>query len=178
MAVVKKILMVLALALVSVSLGVRAQVHHVVGGDRGWDPYADLGSWSSARTFRVGDKIWFTHSAAQGKIAEVETKEEYLTCDVSNPIKMYTDDIDSISLDGEGIRYFTSSNSNKCKNGLKLHVEVVPEGKVDTTTAPLVITSESSDKAVAASPESSGSAHFGASFALLVAGSWLCYMGV
>ncbi|KAL3585014.1 hypothetical protein D5086_011881 [Populus alba] len=177
MAVVKKMLMLLVL--VSVSLGVGAQVHHIVGGERGWDPYADLGLWSSARTFRVGDKIWFTHSAAQGKIAEVETKEEYLTCDVSNPIRMYTDDIDSIALDGEGIRYFTSSNSDKCKSGLKLHVEVVPEGKTDTATAtPQVVTSESSDKAVAASPESSGSAHIGASPALLVAGFWLCYMGV
>ncbi|XP_061963419.1 umecyanin-like [Populus nigra] len=177
MAVLKKMLMLLVL--VSVSLGAGAQVHHIVGGERGWDPYADLGLWSSARTFRVGDKIWFTHSAAQGKIAEVETKEEYLTCDVSNPIRMYTDDIDSISLDGEGIRYFTSSNSDKCKSGLKLHVEVVPEGKNDTATAtPQVVTSESSDKAVAAAPEISGSAHIGASLALLVAGFWLCYMGV
>jgi len=55
MAVVKKMLMLLVL--VSVSLGVGAQVHHIVGGERGWDPYADLGLWSSARTFRVGDKI-------------------------------------------------------------------------------------------------------------------------
>lgn len=30
---------------------------HVVGGDRGWDPSSDLSTWSSARTFRVGDEI-------------------------------------------------------------------------------------------------------------------------
>lgn len=53
-----KVLM--ALALISVSLGgkwVGAEVHHVVGGERGWDPYTDLASWSSGRTFTVGDKI-------------------------------------------------------------------------------------------------------------------------
>ncbi|CAK7345102.1 unnamed protein product [Dovyalis caffra] len=177
MAVIQK--MLLGLVLVSVSLGVGAEVHHIVGGERGWDPYADIGSWSSGRTFRVGDKIWFTHHAAQGKIAEVVTKEEYLTCNVSNPIRMYTDDIDGISLDEEGIRYFTSSHSKKCKNGLKLHVEVVPEGKTDTATSNTqVVASENSNKAIAEAPESSGSARFGASFALLLAGFWLCYMGV
>ncbi|KAH8486027.1 hypothetical protein H0E87_027473 [Populus deltoides] len=178
MAMTKKILMVLVLVLVLVSLNDGAQVHHVVGGDRGWHPYSDIGSWSSARTFRVGDKIWFTHSAAQGSIAEVETKEEYLTCDVSNPIRMYTDDSDGITLDGEGVRYFTSSSSDKCKNGLKLHVEVVvPEARTDTTTTAQVA-SEGSDKAIAAPPESSAPSHFGASFALLMAGFWLSYMGI
>ncbi|MCD7466071.1 hypothetical protein HAX54_002421 [Datura stramonium] len=34
-----------------------AQVHHVVGDDRGWDPSTDVASWSSERIFRVGDKI-------------------------------------------------------------------------------------------------------------------------
>ena len=33
------------------------EVHHVVGGDRGWDPTSDLVSWSSHRIFRVGDQI-------------------------------------------------------------------------------------------------------------------------
>ncbi|KAJ6426170.1 hypothetical protein OIU84_026703 [Salix udensis] len=166
MAMNKKTLMALVIVLVSLNVG--AQVHHIVGGDHGWHPYTDIGSWSSATTFRVGDKIWFTHSAAQGRIAEVETREEYLACDVSNPIRMYSDDSDGISLDGEGVRYFTNTNSEKCRNGLKLHVEVVP----DATTPE--VTSEGSDKAIAAPPESSAaSSHFGASFALLMAGFWI-----
>ncbi|KAJ6756712.1 PEELING CUPREDOXIN putative-RELATED [Salix purpurea] len=171
MAMNKKTLM--ALVIVSVSLNVGAQVHHIVGGDHGWHPYTDIGSWSSATTFRVGDKIWFTHSAAQGRIAEVETREEYLACDVSNPIRMYSDDSDGISLDGEGVRYFMNSNSEKCKNGLKLHVEVVPEARTDTTTPE--VTSEGSDKAIAAAPpeSSAASSHFGACFALLMAGFWI-----
>lgn len=117
----------------------------------------------------------FTHSAAQGTIAELETKEAYLSCDVSNPIRMYTDTTDSISLDGEGVRYFASSNSGKCKNGLKLHVEVIPQATPETD-APKILTSERSASAVADGPTPSGSAHLGACLAFLAAGFWLCYM--
>lgn len=60
--------MAMALVVVAASLGGKqktaaaagAQVlHHVhvVGGDRGWDPSSDVASWSSGRSFRVGDKI-------------------------------------------------------------------------------------------------------------------------
>ncbi|KAE9452642.1 hypothetical protein C3L33_15456, partial [Rhododendron williamsianum] len=37
---------------------------------------------------------------------------------------MYTDGLDSLTLDKEGIRYFASWKPESCKNGLKLHVEV------------------------------------------------------
>ncbi|CAK9182236.1 unnamed protein product [Ilex paraguariensis] len=56
-------------------------------------------------------------------------EEEYLSCDVTNPIKMYMDGLDIIALVGEGIRYFASGNLESCKNGLKLHVEVKPPEK-------------------------------------------------
>ena len=56
-------------------------------------------------------KLWcawagFTYSAGLESIVEVKQQDEYLSCDISNPIRMYTDGLDSISLDGEGIRYF------------------------------------------------------------------------
>lgn len=78
MAVARKL--VLALAIISVSLGgnwVGAQVHHVVGGDRGWDLSSGVGSWSSGRTFSVGDKLCmlslfiFMHSILGGRISKI-----------------------------------------------------------------------------------------------------------
>ena len=46
---------------ITFSLGgnwVGAQVDHVVGGDRGWDPAnSALPSWSSGKSFMVGDTI-------------------------------------------------------------------------------------------------------------------------
>ncbi|KAJ9129248.1 hypothetical protein P3X46_033954 [Hevea brasiliensis] len=161
---------------VSMSLGgkwVGAQVHHVVGEDRGWDPSTDVASWSSGKTFRVGDKIWFAYSAAHGRIAELKTKEEFESCNINNPIKIYEDGIFSIMLEGEGIRYFVSSNSESCKKGLKLPVEVMPHKPHDT---PKVATSESAALGLATGPTPSGSAHLRARFVLLVAGYWLLYM--
>lgn len=57
----------------------------------------------------------------------MKSKEEYESCDLSNPIKMYTDGLEVISLAEEGIRYFLSSKPENCKRGLKLHVEVMPK---------------------------------------------------
>ncbi|KDP37784.1 hypothetical protein JCGZ_06463 [Jatropha curcas] len=177
MAVVVLRTWVVLLIIVSVSLGaewVRAQVHHVVGDDRGWDPSSDVASWSSGKTFRVGDKIWFAYSTAHGKIAELGTKEEFESCDVRNPIKLYNDGLFNIVLDGEGIRYFVSSNLESCKKGLKLPVEVIPQQQ--PIDAPKIIRSEEAATAIAAGPTPSGSAHLGASLVFLVAGIWLYYV--
>ncbi|TKY72222.1 Mavicyanin protein [Spatholobus suberectus] len=136
-----------------------AQVHHVVGGDRGWDPTSDLVSWSSGRVFRVGDQIWLTYSVAEGLVAELKSREEYEACDVSNPIMMYTEGLHTIPLESEGIRYFVSSEPKNCKNGLKLHVEVLPKATPITNTK----TKFSTLPVEAAEPTSpsSGSVHYG-----------------
>ncbi len=134
-----KVLVAVLLLVVYVSL-VGAQSHHVVGGDRGWAKASEVTEWLSDKVFRVGDKIWFIYSAAQEGVAEVRSKEEYESCDVSNPIRMYTDGLDSVPLEGEGIRYFASSNSESCKDGLKLHVNVQPKAAKGERSVP---TSES-----------------------------------
>ncbi|KAM7506329.1 hypothetical protein LguiB_005233 [Lonicera macranthoides] len=106
---------------------VEAQVHHVVGSDP-----SDIGTWSTGRVFKVGDHIWFNYSAEHDSMVELKSMEEYLSCDVSNPIKMYTD---KVSLEEEGIRYFASGNLESCKNGLKLHVVVHPQPKAPPPTS-------------------------------------------
>ncbi|KAI9085305.1 hypothetical protein K1719_032682 [Acacia pycnantha] len=156
------IIVVLAIISVTLSLGgkpVGAQVRHVVGGDRGWDPSSDIASWSSGKTFRVGDEIWFTYSVAQGLVAELQSKEEYESCNVTNPIKMYTDGLHTIPLEKEGIIYFASSDIKNCKNGLKLHVDVLPRA-FESPPAPTTTTVPK--RVVADGPSSpSGSAHYG-----------------
>lgn len=103
---------------------VAAQVHHVVGGDRGWERSTDLASWFAGRDFRVGDIIWFAYSAAQESVVELKTPEEFMSCDLSNPIRMYNGGLDKIPLQREGIRYFASGNPESCQKGLKLPVDV------------------------------------------------------
>ena len=118
----------------------------------------------------LGNCEWagFAYSAAHGFIAEVKSKEEFDSCDVSNPIRMFTDGLDSTPMDKEGVRYFTSSNPESCKNGLKLHVQVVPHQDRTQTVMPIVATSEISALAAAEAPTTpSGSDHLSSSIILL-----------
>ncbi|KAK4270985.1 hypothetical protein QN277_019747 [Acacia crassicarpa] len=165
-------IVVLAIISATVSLSgkpVGAQVRHVVGGDRGWDPSSDIASWSSGKTFRVGDEIWFTYSVAQGLVAELQSKEEYESCNITNPIKMYTDGLHTIPLEKEGIIYFASSDIENCKNGLKLHVDVLPRAS-ESPPAPTTTTTTTVPKRVVADGPSSpsGSAHYGTSSLLML----------
>ncbi|XP_019171520.1 PREDICTED: mavicyanin-like [Ipomoea nil] len=129
---------VTAVVLVAAAAVVGGQEHHVVGGDKGWEVSNDIASWSAARIFNVGDTIWFTYSAAQESIAELGSREEYMSCDLSNPIRIYTNGIDKIPLDGEGVRYFVSGNLHSCKNGLKLPLTVQSSPKTNAIW-PLVL---------------------------------------
>ncbi|KAG8385807.1 hypothetical protein BUALT_Bualt03G0083700 [Buddleja alternifolia] len=104
--------------------GVSAQTHHVVGDDGGWGPAFNITSWLSGRVFRVGDKIWFKNAGMEESIVELKGLEEFLSCNLTNPIRMYTDKGNHVSLEKEGVRYFTSGNPESCKNGLKLPVAV------------------------------------------------------
>ncbi|KAK2394257.1 hypothetical protein P8452_16092 [Trifolium repens] len=154
---------IVGLVVVAMSMDVAGgEVHHVVGGDHGWDPNSDILSWSSGKVFRVGDQIWFAYSLAEGLIAELKSREEYESCNMSNPIMMYTEGLHTIPLEKEGIRYFVSSDSENCKNGLKLHVEVQPK---DSPSRALPNT----QNVAAAEPTSpSGSAHYGHSVILSI----------
>lgn len=91
---------------------------------------------------------------------------------------MFTDGLDSILLDGEGIRYFVSGKTENCKNGLKLHVEVVPDEH--TRENPKVTTSEASATGLAAAPTSPSraSVRISESFVLFFVGLGLCFMGL
>ncbi|KAL7603189.1 uclacyanin 1 [Lactuca sativa] len=101
-------------------------VHHVLSGDRTSDMTTDVGSWSSGRIYRVGDHLLFRYLSPQDTIVELASIDEYYSCDLTNPIKMYTEHVNKVPLDKEGIRYFASSSYEKCKNGLKLPVHVNP----------------------------------------------------
>ena len=103
----------------------------------------------------------FTYSAAQEKIVELRSKAEYEACDVSNPIRMYTDGLDTVPLDEEGIRYFASAKPESCKSGLKLHVEVQPQPRDRAKQEPrILLPTERSAVATATPPTTpAASAH-------------------
>ncbi|XP_070031525.1 early nodulin-like protein 14 isoform X2 [Nicotiana tomentosiformis] len=164
----KKLLVVAVAAILftaAMVAGADDQVHHVVGEDRGWDPSSDVASWSSGRVFRVGDKI------SQESVVELRNEEELASCDVTNPIKMYTDGLDKISLEGEGIRYFASGNTESCKNGLKIPVKIQPKEQN--------VAQNIGSMAVAAGPTlPSASTNLNGLSHLLVVGLSICFLGL
>ncbi|KAK8592233.1 hypothetical protein V6N13_062819 [Hibiscus sabdariffa] len=170
---VMALVVVMAPSLGLIRWAVGAQLHHhVVGDDRGWDPSSDIATWSSGRSFRG-----FAYSAAQESIVELKSKDEYESCDVRSPLRMYTDGLDSIELVEEGIRYFASNKLESCKKGLKLHVEVMPLGKPDTQISSVAAVAENSVSIVAdavAPTTPSGSVQLYGNFMLLLIGLWLC----
>ncbi|XP_064961103.1 blue copper protein 1a [Musa acuminata AAA Group] len=145
-----------AAAVVAMLLTSAQAVQHIVGDDHGWDVSSDVAAWTIDRVFRVGDNIWFAYSAAEESLMELQSKEEYESCDLSNPIRMYVNGLDKVSLDGEGTRYFSSGKLENCRKGLKLHVDVMPGDVM-------------SDGVAASAPESSASIHLKATYLLWIA---------
>ncbi|CAI9086904.1 OLC1v1020829C1 [Oldenlandia corymbosa var. corymbosa] len=147
----------LAINIVGGRLMAAAEVHHVVGDDQGWTTSSDLASWLSGRVFLIG----FAYSSASESVMEVKTQEEFMTCDLTNPIKMYTKGLDKVSLDTQGTRFFTSSNLESCKNGLKLPVNVQPQAGFATQNQQKQNILHDRNDIVADGPTSpSGAAHF------------------
>ncbi|WOL13652.1 uclacyanin 1 [Canna indica] len=142
--------------------GAAQGTQHVVGDDHGWDLSSNVPAWSMNRIFRVGDNIWFAYSAAEESILELQTKEEFESCDLSNPIQMYTYGLDKVKLDEQGTRYFVSGKPNQCRKGLKLHVEVMPSAQPGERARPV-----SANLFKALAPESSDSIYCRASYLLL-----------
>lgn len=60
---------------------------------------------------------------------ELESPEEFMSCDLRNPIRIYNGGLDRISLERQGTRYFASGNPESCQKGLKLPVDVQNDSK-------------------------------------------------
>lgn len=117
--------------------------------------------------------VWgagLAYSPAQESIAELQSKEEYESCDVSSPVRVYTDGLDVIPLDGEGIRYFVSSKYDNCKNGLKLHVSVMPTPHQSSEFAKVTSTKRSAFPVAVPPATPSDSTRIGSSFSFVFVG--------
>lgn len=133
--------------------------------------------WCACFFFCYFAAVGFTYSAALESVVELRNREDFESCDISNPIRMYTDGLDKVSLDGQGSRYFASGSLDSCKKGLKLHVHVLPPPPPSSSSSssdnPTVVVV---DAAVATGPTPSISPPLPVSFALLcVALVLLCF---
>ncbi|GLT66459.1 hypothetical protein SLA2020_388240 [Shorea laevis] len=86
-----------------------------------------LSQWAEKNRFNVGDFLIFEYNPKSDSVLQV-TKEEYESCNKSNPIKEYNDPKTKVELDRPGPFYFISKAEGSCEKGQKLTVVVLSHG--------------------------------------------------
>ncbi|RVW65374.1 Blue copper protein [Vitis vinifera] len=103
---------------------------YTVGDSTGWTMGADYSTWTSGKTFVVGDTLVFNYGG--GHTVDEVSASDYSTCTVGNAITSDSTGATTISLKKTGTHYFICGVIGHCGSGMKLAV-TVESGK---TTAP------------------------------------------
>lgn len=103
---------------------------YTVGDSTGWTMGADYSTWTSGKTFLVGDTLVFNYGG--GHTVDEVSASDYSTCTVGNAITSDSTGATTISLKKAGTHYFICGVIGHCGSGMKLAV-TVESGK---TTAP------------------------------------------
>ncbi|KAB1211921.1 Early nodulin-like protein 1 [Morella rubra] len=86
-----------------------------------------LNQWAEKTRFKVGDLLLFDFDPSTDSVLQV-TKEDYLSCSKSHPIKEYKDGKTKVELGRPGPFYFLSKADGNCEKGQKLTVIVLSVG--------------------------------------------------
>ncbi|XP_073004210.1 early nodulin-like protein 14 [Typha latifolia] len=85
-----------------------------------------LNKWAEANRFQVGDSLVWRYEAAKDSVLQV-TREDYLSCNTSNPIAAHKDGTTVVSFHRSGAYYFVSGAEGACQKGQKMIVVVMSE---------------------------------------------------
>ncbi|KAG9447901.1 hypothetical protein H6P81_014029 [Aristolochia fimbriata] len=146
----KLVVALVAVLLVFVDPQVALAAQHVVGGSQGWDTSADLGSWASGQTFKVGDRLVFKYTAGFHSVVELPSEKGYEKCDMSGALDSMNGGTSVVKLDKPGTRYFTCGTLGHCDQGMKVKIKVVSADESASPKSP-------STDSVASSTPASGS---------------------
>ncbi|CAL9060136.1 stellacyanin-like [Musa acuminata AAA Group] len=94
-----------------------------VGDSSGWKLDFDYTTWTSGKSFVVGDNLVFKYAASQHNVDKVNAAA-YNACSSSSPISSDNSGQTTINLDTSGKHYFICGISNHCTRGMKLEVDV------------------------------------------------------
>ncbi|KAK0571186.1 hypothetical protein LWI29_012229 [Acer saccharum] len=95
-----------------------------------------LNAWAESTRFRVGDSLVWKYDGAKDSVLQV-TKEDYVSCNTTNPIAQYKDGNTKVELDRPGPFYFVSGVKGNCEKGQKFIVVVLtPRHRYDISPAP------------------------------------------
>ncbi|XP_028753950.1 early nodulin-like protein 1 [Neltuma alba] len=122
---------ILALSLFSFAQTISSQQVLVVGDRLGWTippaGPAPYDAWAASHIFVAGDILVFNFKNGDQDVARV-TREEFLTCNTTNPMEVKKTNPANFTLNSKGDWYFTSTLDRHCELGQKLAVHVLASG--------------------------------------------------
>ncbi|KAF9610623.1 hypothetical protein IFM89_023698 [Coptis chinensis] len=107
-------------------------VDHTVGDTAGWSTGVDYSTWTSGKTFAVGDNLVFQYGGGAHTVEEVSSSA-YSSCSAVNSLSSDSSGATSIALKTPGPHYFICSVGGHCAGGMKLAVTVGGNGTTPTT---------------------------------------------
>ncbi|KAE9587115.1 hypothetical protein Lal_00004725 [Lupinus albus] len=107
---------------------------YTVGDNSGWTIGADYSTWTSDKTFSVGDSLVFNYGA--GHTVDEVKESDYKSCTTGNSISTDSSGATTIALKSEGTHYFICAIPGHCAGGMKLAVTVKAGKQTTPSTTP------------------------------------------
>ncbi|VAI18557.1 unnamed protein product [Triticum turgidum subsp. durum] len=98
-----------------------------VGDGHGWQTGLDYTTWTSDKTFAVGDTLVFNYTSKAHTVTEVN-KSGYDACTGGNSLSNDDSGATTIMLTTPGVHYFICDVPGHCAGGMKLAVTVTVAG--------------------------------------------------
>ncbi|KAJ6730311.1 BLUE COPPER PROTEIN-LIKE [Salix viminalis] len=99
---------------------------HTVGGSSGWAIGMDYSTWTSGKTFSVGDTLVFNYGG--GHTVDEVSASDYRKCTTGNAITSDSSGATTVALKTAGTHYFICGVPGHCGGGMKLAVTVAAAG--------------------------------------------------
>ncbi|XP_043720670.1 blue copper protein-like [Telopea speciosissima] len=132
---------------------------YTVGDGSGWTTNVDYNSWTSGKTFAVGDNLVFNYVG--GHTVDEVTKNDYSSCTAGNSLSTDNSGATTITLKTTGTHYFMCGAYGHCASGMKLAVTVAGGEATSTTpstgSSPRTITSPTTTSSSSSTSSSSPS---------------------
>ncbi|KAL2497875.1 Cupredoxin superfamily protein [Abeliophyllum distichum] len=95
---------------------------YTVGDSSGWSMGADYSTWTSGKTFAVGDTLVFNYPS--GHTVDEVSEKDYSACSTGNSITTDSSGATTVTLKTAGKHYFMCGVPGHCSGGMKLAVTV------------------------------------------------------
>ncbi|XP_008805908.1 blue copper protein-like [Phoenix dactylifera] len=106
---------------------------YTVGDTSGWTSGVDYSTWTSGKSFAVGDSLAFNYASGAHTVTEVSSSD-YDSCSSSNAISNDSNGPTTIQLKTPGTHYFICAIPGHCSGGMKLAVTVGGSSSGSPTT--------------------------------------------